>query len=270
LTFSINPGVIDEVVPPAPPPPAYVAKAVHFDGTTSLTNAALVCSDSSLLSFAGWFKTTWAVGSGGSATVFVGWPAGNFAPWLGAYSGPTYLQLGSNDGTNSCGSIEDIPANGGSLNNTNVWQHIIGTMNTNHPSGAKKFVWYFDNNKGELGFTPNPNTGAAFTITMNGKPWYIGDDSSGFDQYTGDMCDLSIWTGVSFFNGTETDIPLATRQLFMDGSNKPVDPAVAIAALGSPAVMLSGNHTTFAANSLGGGGAFSTLTGALTDAATHP
>jgi len=49
-----------------------------------------------------------------------------------------------------------------------------------------------------------------------------------------------------------------------------VDPSVAISALHHPALMLSGNASTFALNTLGTEGALYTISGALTNASTNP
>ena len=201
---------------------------------------------------------------------------GRYAPQLSTYHSTftgIYLTFYGRapSGTNNFYTTEYQPGGGGILWETaGTWHHLIGTMNTNHATGLKKASWYFDNTPGTL----NPNGSydggsAAFTMTMNGVDCYIGDDTFG-ENYVGDMADLSMWPGVSFFNAGETAIDSATLQLFRTVGGKPVDPAVAIAALGTPAVMLTGGASTFANNSLGSGGAFSVDAGTLTDAATAP
>ena len=82
----------------------------------------------------------------------------------------------------------------------------------------------------------------------------------------GDVADFRIAPGQNWLTGG--DISEATRRLFIDADGKPVDPAIATAALGVPAVLFSGDASTFGAKQ-GTGGAF-TLTGTLTDATTSP
>ena len=72
-----------------------------------------------------------------------------------------------------------------------------------------------------------------------------------------------------FIQGAFVDLStVGNRRKFIDGAGKPVDPATAAAAFGTPIIRFSGDHTGFATN-LGGGGAF-TLVGSLTNASTGP
>ncbi len=100
----------------------------------------------------------------------------------------------------------------------------------------------------------------------NNLPFFVCQ--SGFNVgLIGDVADFRIMPGVSLLDGSG-DIPLAKRRLFVDAGGKPVDPAVATTALGTPCILFSGDAAGFPVNQ-GTGGAF-TLTGTLTNASTIP
>ena len=77
------------------------------------------------------------------------------------------------------------------------------------------------------------------------------------------MADLMMWPGTYLDFSVE-----ANRRLFISAAGKPVDPAVAVAALGTPIVRFSGPTASWHTNK-GSGGGF-TENGALTDASTSP
>jgi hypothetical protein len=103
--------------------------------------------------------------------------------------------------------------------------------------------------------------GPADLVAGNGLPLWIGNINE--TSYPYDMSDLFMWYGkdIDFSDS-------ANRAKFIDTHGKPVDPSVAVAAFGTPTVLLSGDSSGFIANK-GTGGAF-TLTGTLTNAATSP
>lgn len=101
---------------------------------------------------------------------------------------------------------------------------------------------------------------SAFDMGFNSKTFGIPYYGANFNM---DMADVQMWIG------TQTDFSIeANRRLFIDASGKPVDPAVATAALGQQTVLMSGDKDTFGINQ-GSGGSFDS-TGTLTNATTSP
>jgi len=76
-----------------------------------------------------------------------------------------------------------------------------------------------------------------------------------------DMADVRVWLN-------QCIDPTPTNLAKFIAAGKPVDPATATAAFGAPAVLFSGDASTFATNQ-GTLGTF-TLEGTLTNASTHP
>jgi hypothetical protein len=231
--------------------PAYTASAVHFGGSTILWQSTTSSTDSRYFAFSGWFNIDW-LGLGPTAFVFD--PSSSFAPYFAS----------NNFRAINAAATTTYGLNYNSVSpplNSLAWQHVIGAID----SSAGHAKMYFDGvSGGALAGTPG------FTDSTNGKSLFIGGDSG--SNVTGDMADLSIWIGTSFFDGSG-NIATATQQLFRSAAGKPVNPSTAIASLGTPYVMLSGNATTFPNNSLGSAGAFTynpTFNTPLTNAATHP
>jgi hypothetical protein len=109
--------------------------------------------------------------------------------------------------------------------------------------------------------------GAPSLVGMSGLPFYVGTDTFG-NSHPADLADLFVYQlGSSPFVGD--DVPAATRREFIDGNGKPVNPSVAVAALGTPAVLLSGDKDAFS-NNQGSGCNFSVVGGALTNADSSP
>jgi hypothetical protein len=231
-------------------PPPYVASAVHFDGSTSLRIASLSASASALFSSIIWFKTTQARG-----VFYVVDPENDVDPYFNLISGILYNEVGAvpfavstNMETHSTSAVND-----------GLWHCMI--LGFDGASLAIKV--YIDDvdvtNVDAIATTP-------FTVGGNGLETWIGTD--GFDNFVGDIADFRVLYGISLLDGGG-DIPLATRRLFIDEAGKPVDPAVATAALGTAGTLLfSGSASAFGTNQ-GTGGSFTT-TGTLTDASSHP
>lgn len=233
--------------------PAYTPQAVHFDGLTWLINAALASSDNEFISFSFWFKpSTPAV----YTTVFIVDPVNLFLTQA----------LIDDEGNLLIGVFKDDFSQILDLRSTDTplavaqWYHILVAIQTSLPS---KQVIYINDAPYTIGVN-GANT-AAFNISSNGLPFWVGSDSYG-DNLGGDVVDTWIAPGVSLLDGG-ADIPLATRRKFISGTGAPVylgangelptgtDPAVFLSAS-------SGNAASFATNR-GTGGAFTT-TGTLT------
>jgi hypothetical protein len=241
------------------PPPLgpYTASAVAFDGATDLRLSSLTCIDNQFFGFAGWFQ--YDASGGGQGICWVADPLNNYNSDMGAAHFPRWA-IGGNNGSSFL-----ITSANTSVDAT--WHHFIGAGQTNFAAHSKIIKLFVD----AVDFTANVNDNAAsFNAQSNGLPFYVGSDAgvSGVSFYTGNMCDLSIWPGINLLTGGT--ISSTTTQLFRTVGGAPVNPTVAIAALGTPPIMLSGNAANFPNNTLGSSGAFTTNTGALTDAPTHP
>lgn len=223
--------------------------AVHFGTSGSFGQSALKstlsCTDNGYAAWAGWFKTDWFPESGFPYPWTID-PAGDYRPnfhrngttqWSWEVGNHTF------DLSPTIGVADSL-----SFLTSNTWQHIICACDMNQSAGNKKLKIYVDDVDATGNFS---EATAAWTFVMNGKEFWLGDDDWG-DTYTGDIADFSFWPGVNLL--TAGDISEATRRLFIDGAGKKVDPSVAIASLGSPALMLTGGVSGFMANSLGTSG----------------
>ena len=85
--------------------------------------------------------------------------------------------------------------------------------------------------------------------------------------WKGGMADFFFGPGIDVLD-SNNQVPESVLRLFISAEGKPVNPATAVAALGTPAVLMSGDALSFGANQ-GSGGPF-TLTGTLTNASSSP
>ncbi len=230
----------------------YHADAVSFDGTSYLSIASLTATDSGNFGQAFWVKAAF---SGGSETIWQVDPVDTFTSGGFLLAGNSNLTL-KNGG-------DSISANSTSATADGAWHCVVMAGATNHADGSKKLKIYVDRvDVTAVWIDGQP----AFILLFNGLPLFAGDDSFA-EGLVGDIADLRIAPGQDWFTGA--DISSATLDLFQDAITlKPVDPAVATLALGDPAVLFSGDATTFGTNQ-GTGGTF-TLTGSLTNASTSP
>jgi hypothetical protein len=257
-----------------------VPGAVTFDGATSAKINSIPAFSGNSLSAAGWFKTTWGIppsqsSAGNTSVLFVIDPISNYLP---EWNGGGRLTVAPNirnafsvgDISGSSPFVANRNAADGSGNpiapaNPAVWQHWAWGMQSNFAAGGK-LVNLFING---IPFAPTTitDTHPSFAIAWNGGvTLWIGDDGASTPSFRqwfyGDVAELSVWPGVLI---TSSNIGK-----FIDGSGKPVNPALAITAFGSPAILFSGGASSFLANSLGTYGAASVMTGALTNAPTVP
>ncbi len=245
---------------------SYLAKAVHFDSGAYLSTSALSgIGGVTTFSTVGWVKYSvltdtvffWVVDPENNYLSYTiiekaGNPAEHFdAVFSNSDFSSNYELVGANGDLSST-----VPPIG-------FWYCFISSANVNFSTGNKLGRVYASDTDVS---GPVNDAQAAFSIALSGLPFFVGNDTFS-PTASFDMADLRIMPGVSLLDGGG-DIPLATRRLFIDATGKPVDPAVATAALGAPCILFSGDHTTFPVNQ-GTGGAF-TLTGALTDASTSP
>jgi len=236
----------------------YVAKAVHFDGTVSAVNNALVATDNGFSSTVFWAKLS----SDASYVLWISDPQGNDdfeVDVIGPNISPTF---GAQFNFFEVAGPGQLEVSSGGVGFGDIWACYIlsGETNSASPRPAKVYV-------GDVDVTSIVSeTGGSFTQAYNGFPLYIGTNNTVDPKLVGDFADLRIMPGISLLSGG--DIPLATRRLFIGANGKPVDPTIATATLGTPCILFSGDSTGFKTNQ-GNGGSF-TFTGALTNASTSP
>lgn len=218
----------------------YVAKAVHFDGATYLWNDSLVAVDGPAFSYAMWVK----LASEDAMEWFTSNPDVSAACVFSSGGGALNFKLGSESDPAS-NSTADVTANF-----TDAYQLLLFSFEAGE---AGAWAVY----RGDDLITPNfvDDQGAfPFSPKLAGVPIPFGSDTYPGDvPFIADVADPRIMVGVSLLSGGI--IPEATRRLFIDENGKPVDPAIATAALGAPTVLFSGDETTFGDNQ-GSGGAF--------------
>jgi hypothetical protein len=235
----------------------YRADAVHFNGTARLDIASLTSTDNGLMSGVMWFTpldeasadtTLWVVDPDEFVTYG---DIGGVGPELNS----TDFEFSDSAGTPIFDCALTTPPIA-----LSPWNSVIWTAKTDAASGSKKFRIYINRVDVTSLFTLDDDDGS-FNIGTNGKPFRLP-----YDGVICDMAEVRIMPGVSLLAGD--DIAPETLALFVDDDNKPVDLAVATAALGAPCILFSGDASTFATNQ-GTGGVF-TLTGTLTDSSTSP
>jgi hypothetical protein len=232
----------------------YHASAVHLDGTFWAKIASLSgIPDSPDITFSGWFQVTTDPNQlvGGGPTFFMqdGAGAGNFFG-IASDGGGTSLKCGVEDqsyadyiGAVSAAGIWTFGAG---------WHHVFGYVSNN--TLCKQYLDGVD-----VTGTITPGGGVA-NLVFNGTEFAFPDDNVADGNQillTAGVADLMVYFGV-----LHTDVTV-----FRDATtHKPKDPAT----FPQGAIMLSGDHTTFLANTLGTAGALTTQAGSLTNASTSP
>lgn len=226
----------------------YAAGAVNFDGSTYLRrNNNIGASNSKLMVFSVFFKPTfgsktqnllWAETSGTASVLQIGF----------GVTGTAFVSAAS-----SAGSVV-YSASTGALVNDGQWNHMLVSIDA-ATSGQYAIVV----NDSPAILTPSTtNT----TINFSGiGDIYLGSNTVGNDNFTGDMAEAFMITGYG------PDISAtANRRKFISASGKPVslgsDGSKPFAA--QPELYFRGNATDFVTNA-GDGGAF-TETGTITTA----
>jgi hypothetical protein len=245
------------------PPPLYVAKAVHTDGTAWLNR-------------------------GGPLTGIFDSPCGALSIWTnidGRALGQTDIVcslpansldfFNGNEDTDADFFLQDASGNvfgieyGTGLNLppfNGTWAHTLLVWNTNFAAGSRLLAKYVN---GTPAITTNftDNGVAFFPALLTETDWGVMGGGSG-DVVPGDYADVQFYPGLNIVQSDSTILPTDLAN-FIDLSGKPVNPATAAAAYGKPIICLSGDVSTFASNTNGTGGAF-VINGTLTNATTHP
>ncbi len=239
----------------------YVAKAVHFASLASVDCALTTGTDSPFLTAAIWFRL----------------PAGALAKspdlWdFGSMSAPFAVapEVGFVDTddigaqvANDQGSPNIQVDSSTGLIFEETWYCHLMAANTNFDSPGRIFQQYLGDISAVSSFIEHGDTTpfnmpfsggrAAVPVYQNNRPFF---------SYEFECADLQIYP-------VFTDLSIeANRRLFFDADGKPVNPSVAVAALGDPFILLSGDASGFPINQ-GTGGTF-TLTGTLTNASSSP
>lgn len=258
-------------------PAGYTAKAVQFtgwngfNGMCGLKCPSISCTNNGWVSFACWLKVANWSAPDSSTYIWMSDSVVQFQPFFYQNGSPPPHSQWSIQHTKFQGySNFDVHMNNG------AWNHLICSMFINAPptgSGVttNKKVGIVINGSNGLDLNATDSTTAG-TFSCNGKDFWLADDGYG-DSFTCLMADFSFWPGVNFLNpnGTNTIDPTIIP-LFRDTFGNPVDPAVAIAALGAPAVMATNGLSGFLANSLGTSGSLSVPSGydSPLDTSDHP
>lgn len=234
----------------------YVQKLVHFDGTQYLTIASFGAPDSSTMFCSFWLNNA----NDSNGGIFITDPSGAFTNtiFINGFGWPSVILADFED--NNFFKFHTETNINGSLH------HVLIAGRTNLGAGSKKRAIYIDGVAAPL--TIEYDGDPSFTMAYSGKAFNVftdiaEDPESVAGTTKGTAADFMFGTADLFGGGT--DIPVETLRLFIDADGNPVDPAVAIAALGQQAVRFSGDASTFATNQ-GNGGAFTLWNGPLTNA----
>ena len=238
----------------------YTAKAVHFDGITRIHRTVFNAPhDDQNFAYSFWFKI--APTAPGELAIWSSDPVTNGSCWASFLKRSHYLETYWKDET----TAKKQPAVSGTVQRNlfdSTWHHCLFAGRTNETSiSADQRVCYIDDVKQTLVETNNGH--GPFHLILDGNPFFIGDDNEG-NFFVGDMADFWFSTQQNLIT-TGEDFNLSTRRLFIDDQGRPQDPS------GFPPadILFSGDHTTFS-NNQGTGGTFTVISGALTDASTHP
>lgn len=228
--------------------PSFTPKAVQLDGNTSLSIPSLTCADSTDYSFFCWFQE---IDDNFDRYMWVSSP-NDFVNYFqlrnNGVNVQTFVSLADAIGSKilDADNFPRVPINA-------AWHWTLISADTNHGAGAKKIKIFNDG----VDRTDNiDDFDSAFTIEMNGRDFYVGEDGFG-DFIKGKFSTFWLAPGVSLLDGSGT-IPLATRNIFVN-AGVPQDPA----GFPSAAILFDGDASSWGTNQ-GTGGAFTLNGGPLT------
>ncbi len=222
---------------------AYAANAVRFDGSTTwLNRGAAFGSDFTAFTLSFWLKMN---GSDGAAQRILRTRDGDF--WSVQRTTGNAINVSA---ANSVGSLL-VNATSGSTNFTvaSGWKHVLLALNPGVTGD-----WYIDD-VGEGG----SGSSSAGTIDITRSDFDVGRTTvPSVGQYLdADLADVMLF-------GSYVDLSSApNRRKFITADGLPADPAEAVAAFGTPLLLLSGATASWHTNQ-GSGGGF-TENGALGD-----
>jgi len=231
----------------------YHADAVHFDGSTYLSNASLTATNTNFVAFSYWIK--------------IANSAGDFpVAWATAPALDNNVYGQDDGGGNNWGVVAGFANTSAYVVETTAfpvvkatWVNVLGAFDTTNASGSRTGKIYI--NDVDTPLTIDVDSGAGFLIALSALQMVIGTDLIAGDYIIGDFSNFWLGNQNLLVAG---DIPLATRRKFISATGKPVNPSGFPAGL----VLMSGNAAAFGTNQ-GSGGAFTT-TGTLTNASSSP
>lgn len=253
---------------------SYIAKAVHFDGST-VFSATIAPAASPRLTWGFWFRIA-----------DPGVPNVNYNPFgFNIHSEPTatstsYMNISSYNGDLGERSVGNDNGNNTDYDQESCYDTPVDVYEYGTWYWCSSFIDVSDANPAnhvnrmclnDTVFTFLQNScgdfsSGAFNILFAGL-MKIGFISEAIDTpFTGDVADLWIAPG-QFIDFSVTE----NRRKFISASNKPVNLGVngATPTGTAPVIFFSGDASSFGQPNLGSGGAFS-HTGSLTDASTSP
>jgi len=251
-----------------PPTIPRLQASASFIGAGRLTEISTIPYHASAVAFDGsaWLQRhAWLTGVGAyNKAIFSCWTKlsnANDGLWYAAPTGSDFFQqaVTSNAGIkyfnmNITNGYMDTLPNLPAMESAG-WQNVLIGVDISTSRIAQIFVNGTDVSTGGTALSGSDNS------VSTGTDFYFADDGFGA-RITGDVADVQMW-----FNAYLDFSVTANRELFILGG-KPVRPTVASATLGTPAILFSGNSSTFPTNQ-GTGGSF-TLHGSLTNAVTSP
>lgn len=238
--------------------PYTVPGAVTFGGSTYLSRGAWLTgvNNASKLTYVGWQKSSvwWttifhAASSKVDVSAFASGNSPNTYYWaVGANSYGLYFDTWPGSELDSGSPIGGVA--------TGAWQHIAMSFDL---SSSPCRVRFRINGIEAIAEANNYLPGSPTYMADASDFFFGGDGADG--NYQGDLADQMIW----YDQFTDFNLSTVMTKFYNNG---PVNPSLAIAALGTPTISFIGNSTNFPING-GSGGAF-TLNGSLTNAASVP
>jgi hypothetical protein len=227
----------------------YVAKAVHFDGSSCLYCGNLSVSPTND-KFTGVFFVKDVVFSGLLLAVDeLNSPATQDIYFNDTGLNPDMVSADDQLGLQFKSGLAPLSSPG--------WHSVLFNCQTNFSAGNKLFQIYIDD--ADVGSLIQDND-PAFNMLFNGLPIYIMGDGLQ-DNLTGDFA--NVWLGP----GQIIDFSVtANRRKFITSANKPVDlgPTGALPTGTAPAMFFTGDATQYSTNA-GSGGSFQLIQTLFTD-----
>jgi hypothetical protein len=232
----------------------YVAKAVHFDGNTSIqlaNQAASLATDANTGLLTVWVRGSAIFGNNNTAllgdsssladAVIAGLAAGN------SFGSFTFDSTGGDYYYNATTTPQNVVP-------SDSWTAMMMSWNM----GVYPLVVQLYYGDVAQSIVTSGDSGGAFAVPIpySDTKWtFIGSSANAFGAATntsplyqngilGDAADYQLRAGGSFVDLSVT----ANRRKFIDALGKPVNPSVAAAAFGQATVLLSGDHTGFMVN----------------------
>ncbi len=242
---------------------SYSAKAVHFDGATTLNTPSLMAGgDTGLFASSIWLKMAtsdlatgapiWVVDPENVYDMSCG-PQG-IAPLPHPIWGGTFAD---NAGASDVG----LATNGAGVYPGDAWVNILMSVKTDSPDGGKTLQVYLN----DVPYTfVQADSSPAFLMSFTGYSfWFGGDNFGNCERF--DVADA--WLAPGQFIDFSIE---ANRRKFINANGKPVDLGIdgSIPTGTAPAIFFSGDSSSFGTNK-GTGGNF-TAVGSLTNASTSP